>query len=322
DDAARVYEQYTVMYPTGERIESAYLNVVDALREAGRYDEANKWVDKARQNFPRTVTEVNALHARLRMEIFRGHWAEAVAAADALLLLPRLSGSMTSGDEVRFLKAFALDKSGHATEARAIYASISDTGTSYFGALAADRSNPNGVAVRRTALVSSRAAEFPTAFRSDVLKYSKVNGLDPRFVLAIMKQESTFNPGAKSPSAARGLLQLTIDAANKYARQAGFGQVRADDLYDPRTNVAIGCQYMGELKRQFGGLYEGIAASYNGGEDNAARWLARSKPKEPAIFVSEVGFAETKAYVLKVMNYYRTYRSLYDENLARRPVAN
>jgi soluble lytic murein transglycosylase len=63
---------------------------------------------------------------------------------------------------------------------------------------------------------------------------------------------------------------------------------------------------------------EAIAASYNGGEDNAARWLSRSKPKDPGIFTAEIGFAETKAYVGKVMNNYRVYQDLYDEDLNRR----
>ena len=49
------------------------------------------------------------------------------------------------------------------------------------------------------------------AFSTDVIQEARKRKLDPRFVLAIMKQESTFRPGTKSPSAARGLLQLTID---------------------------------------------------------------------------------------------------------------
>jgi soluble lytic murein transglycosylase-like protein len=44
-----------------------------------------------------------------------------------------------------------------------------------------------------------------------------------------------------------------------------------------RTNIAIGCEYIAALRDKFGGLNEAIAASYNGGEDNAARWLNRSK---------------------------------------------
>ncbi len=58
-----------------------------------------------------------------------------------------------------------------------------------------------------------------------------------------------------------------------------------------------------------------VAASYNGGEDNASRWLNRTKPKDPGIFTAEIGFAETKNYVFKVMTNYRMYKALYDENL-------
>ncbi len=65
-------------------------------------------------------------------------------------------------------------------------------------------------------------------------------------------------------------------------------------------------------------MYEAIATSYNGGEDNAARWLARTKPKDPGVFASEVGFKETKNYVFKVMSNYRVYRELYTENLIRK----
>ena len=75
---------------------------------------------------------------------------------------------------------------------------------------------------------------------------------------------------------------------------------------------------MPDLKNQFDGLYEAIAASYNGGEDNAARWLKRSNPKDAGIFTSEIGFAETKNYVFKVMNNYRVYRELYTEDLIRK----
>jgi len=66
------------------------------------------------------------------------------------------------------------------------------------------------------------------------------------------------------------------------------------------------------------GLSEAIAASYNGGEDNVARWLARTNQNDEGIFAAEVGFTESKNYVFKVMAYYRAYRQLYDANLKRR----
>jgi len=137
-------------------------------------------------------------------------------------------------------------------------------------------------------------------------------------VLAIMKQESTFRPAIKSPAGARGLLQLVYDTALKYNVKAGFPSLDPDDLYTPAVNIAIGSLYIGELKDEFDGLYEAVAASYNGGEDNVARWMNRTKPKDPGVFASEVGFAESKKYLFKVMNNYRAYRDLYDVNLARR----
>lgn len=319
-EAAQTYEQYTVMFPTGEKIESAHLNIIDALREAKKYDDANKWVDKTRTRFSEMPTEINALHARLRMEIYRGNWTKAIEAADALTNLRNFNGSMTSADEVLFLKGVALEKSGKKVEAVSVYSSIPDSLNSYYGGLATEKIKslaPNNV--KKIASVSPRLMkDYPVVYRGELLRYAKTKNIDPRFVLAIMKQESSFRANAKSPSAARGLLQLVYDTALKYNQKAGFPNFNADDLYQPNVNIAIGSTYIADLKDQFGGLYEAIAASYNGGEDNAVRWLDRSKPKDAAIFASEVGFAETKNYVFKVMNNYRVYRELYTEELLKK----
>ena len=319
-EAAKIYEQYTVMYPTGERIDGAYLNTIDALREAGKYDEADQWVEKAGQRFPGMPTQTSALHARLRMEIYRQRWNEAIKTADGMLRLDDFYGSMAGSDEVKYLKAVALEKSGRKSDAALVFASIPDTGTSYYGGLAAEkrRSNSGGFVQASTLSKSKLVKDFPSPFRLEILQEAKRRKIDPRFVLAIMKQESAFRADIKSPSAARGLLQLVFDTALKYNKKAGYPNLQPDDLYIPQTNIAIGCEYIAALKDEFGGLYEAIAASYNGGEDNAARWLNRSKPKEPGIFASEIGFAETKNYVFKVMTNYRIYRELYDENLVKR----
>jgi|ERR1043166_9537544 soluble lytic murein transglycosylase len=318
DEAARVYEQYINTYPTGERIETAYTNLIDALREAGKYDDANSWVDKACIVFAGKPPEINALQGRLRMYIYRGMWADADRTAALILSRSWWTGTMTSHDEIKFLRAIALEQAGRTAEAKAAYASISSTTAVeglYYRWLAADKLKAPFL-FRRESQFSS--IKYPAPFRTEILEETRKRGLDPRLILAVMKQESEFRPDAKSPSAARGLLQLTIDTALKYNQKAGYPTIEADDLYDPRTNIAIGCEYIAALRDEFGGLNEAIAASYNGGEDNAARWLNRSKPKEPGIFTAEIGFAETKAYVFKVMTNYRIYRELYDENLNRR----
>jgi soluble lytic murein transglycosylase-like protein len=318
-DAARVYEQYVQLFPNGERIESAHLNLIDAYREAGRYDDANRWVDRTVEWFSGKPAETNALHARLRMEIFRERWDEAIRTADRLLAGRTFAGSMASADEVRYLKGHALEKAGRKQLAMDTYASIGNSYTSYYGGLASERLAKSGAKMHLPGSLSAKQiADSPAMFRSELIQAGRKFKVDPRFLLAIMKQESSFRPSAKSPAGARGLLQLVFDTAIKYKTKAGYPNLQPDQLYSPSVNIALGAAYIADLKSQFGGLYEAIAASYNGGEDNAARWLNRSKPREAGIFASEVGFAESKAYVFKVMNNYRIYKELYTEDLQRR----
>jgi soluble lytic murein transglycosylase len=222
---------------------------------------------------------------------------------------------MATADEVRYLRAFAQAKGSKS--ATSVFRSITPSASSYYAGLAADK--VSGPGVKLISSVTARYySDYPIQFQSHVIREGKKRGVDPRFLLAIMKQESSFRSGAKSPAGARGLLQLVYDTAIKFNKKAGYPNLRPDDLYDPATNIAIGAEYIKFLKDEFGGLYEGIAASYNGGEDNALRWLNRSKPKDPGIFTAEIGFAESKNYVYKVMTNYRVYRELYDENLNRR----
>ncbi len=318
-EAAKVYEQYVQIFPNGERIESAHLNLIDAYREGGKYDAAEQWVDRTVARFLGKPAAVNALHARLRMEIYRERWDDAIAIAEQLLNGPSFVGAMAGGDEIKFLKGFALQEAGRKPLAVETYSSIPNNFSSYYGGLAAEALGKSGAKFNfSNPLTVKQIRDSPVMFRSELIAASKKFKVDPRFLLAIMKQESVFQANAKSPAGARGLLQLVFDTAIKYKDKAGYPNLHPDDLYSPTTNIAIGAAYVADLKSQFGGLYEAIAASYNGGEDNAARWLGRSKPKEPGIFASEVGFAETKDYVFKVMNNYRIYRELYTESLERR----
>lgn len=321
-EAAAVYQQYIAMFPFGERVESAHLNTIDALREAGKYEEAESWIDRTSKRFQGLPAQVNALHAGLRMEIYRQKWNEAIARADTLLMLGKFNGAMAGSDEIKYLKGLALEKAGKRPEALSAYSSIPTNVNSYYSGLAAERLeklNPAGGHIKPISQVTPKYyTDFPAPFRDELLRTAKTRNIDPRFVLAIMKQESSFRPNAKSPSAARGLLQLVYDTAIKYNKRAGYPNLAADDLYQPPVNIAIGSVYIADLKDQFGGLYEAIAASYNGGEDNAARWLNRSKPKDAGIFTAEIGFAESKNYVFKVMTNYRIYRELYTEDLTRR----
>ncbi|HEX8097957.1 MAG TPA: tetratricopeptide repeat protein, partial [Pyrinomonadaceae bacterium] len=200
-EAVARYREYVEKYPRGERIDSVYLNIIDGLREAGQPQEAINWIARTREKFPRTVTERNAMFARLRLDVAEGDWNHALAAADELRQTPLVGfGLMTSYTEIAYLRAYSLERAGRAEEAISAYMAIPDTAESYFGSLATARLLRLVDASRRTqvtarlsrvqAEIASAASLYPAPFREQVLRASLARKLDPRLVLAIMKQES------------------------------------------------------------------------------------------------------------------------------------
>ncbi|MBC7795467.1 MAG: transglycosylase SLT domain-containing protein [Pyrinomonadaceae bacterium] len=324
-EAAKVYEQYTTMFPKGERIESSYLNIIDAYREAGRPMDALAWVQKTRQKFAGTPTETNAVFAQMRLQINQKNWSNAIQTADELRRLSFAKGAMTTNDEITFFKAYCLEKAGRTNEAVNFYFAVPENLSYYAGQATArlqnlvDDSRRSDLVARqqnaRNAATRSATA-FPAPHKADLLNYAKSRNVDARFVLAIMKQESGFNARAKSQSAARGLLQMTTDTADKYKALAGLPNLQAEQLYQPTIAIRISSVHLADLQRLFPSSLEAVAASYNGGEENAIRWIKRAGSND--LFAAEVGFAETKDYVFKVMSNYRAYRELYDENLNRK----
>lgn len=159
---------------------------------------------------------------------------------------------------------------------------------------------------------------YPAPFANTINEYAPPRGVDSRFVLSIMRQESRFRADAKSVSAARGLMQFIPATANTIASQLGKQSFRQDDLYNPRAAILFGSQYLGNLFKLFPNMPQAVAASYNGGEDNVARWVARARSNDPDRYVPETGFAQSKDYVYKIMSNLRVYRQLYNEQLQRR----
>lgn len=327
-ESATRYAEYVTRFPNGERVETAHLNVIDTLREANRPQDALMWIATTKQRFAGSATETNALFAELRLHIAESNWSSAVAAANQLSRRPFNRLVVTSANEVAYLRGFSYEHAGNKDQATAAYLSIPDGPESYYGWLASKRlkklaqtSKENLVSQREDKVNSSIAAvadSYPAPYRQALVKASKTRKVDPRFLLAVMRQESVFKPQAKSPAGARGLLQFTIDTAQKYALAAGLSAISESQLYQPDTSIVLGAEYVEQLSTMFPQQLEAVAASYNGGEDNVARWLTRAKHKDPGVFTAEIGFEETKGYVQKVMANYRVYTQLYTQDLVRR----
>ncbi len=156
---------------------------------------------------------------------------------------------------------------------------------------------------------------YPVPFKDILLIESSARGIDPRFLLSIMRQESRFDPYVKSGAAARGLMQFIPSTAERIAGRTGLPGFRQDDLFDPSIAIKFGAEYCAELFRLFPNMPEAVAASYNGGEDNMQRWQGRARSNEPGRYVPEIMYSQSKDYVFKVMANYRIYSHLYDEEL-------
>jgi len=152
---------------------------------------------------------------------------------------------------------------------------------------------------------------YPRYFAAFIDADAKTFGADPTLVLAIMREESRFNPRAKSEAAARGLLQFIITTARQIGRDVGLVDVDEDDLYDPRVVIRLGAKYVSTLSKELGGDRYQVAAAYNAGPHQTALWSRLAAAPGDDFFLTAVSFDETKNYVRKVMNSYRRYAEIY-----------
>jgi soluble lytic murein transglycosylase-like protein/TolA-binding protein len=264
-EAAARYAEYVERFPTAERVEQAYLNIIDSLREAGRPADSLPWIERTRARYPGTPTDTNALFARLRLDIARGDWAAALRSGEELARASFPRAVNTSPQEITYLRAFSSEKAGRKEQATRLYQSIADSAGSYYGALATARLHKLGGAAKASAQAREErvraearrvAGEYPAPFREAILRAVKGRKVDPRFMLAVMRQESGFNARAKSGAGARGLMQFTPDVAAKYAPAVNLSNLTEDDLYRPEVNLLLAAAYLSELNGMFPGLLQ------------------------------------------------------------------
>lgn len=154
---------------------------------------------------------------------------------------------------------------------------------------------------------------YPQAFWDLVRRNARANHLDPYLVMALIRQESGFDPKAVSGPGARGLMQLMPPTARVVARERRSHRrhPRArGNLTDPGYNLHMGCRFFSEMVREFKGNLEEALAAYNAGPDRVEQWLSGHSFPEPAAFVESIPFPETRAYVETVLRDQVVYRQL------------
>lgn len=157
--------------------------------------------------------------------------------------------------------------------------------------------------------VVAERVRYPRGFAELVNAAATQQQLDPWLVAALIRQESLYNPQARSGSDARGLMQLLPSTAAHWAPAAGLSPASLD-LYDPGVSVRIGTTYLKGLFGMFDGDPFKAVAAYNGGEHAVAAWIAQY-PGDDDQWVENIGFRETRDYVKKVIGGMREYQLLY-----------
>ena len=136
---------------------------------------------------------------------------------------------------------------------------------------------------------------------------------EPAFVFAITRQESSFDPAARSYVGARGMMQLMPATAAGVARRQGV-EYSPSRLDDPDYNMKLGAAFLGQLTTDFDGSYVLAAAAYNAGPGRPPQWIAscgdpRGGHSDPADFIECIPFSETRDYVMRVMENVQVYRA-------------
>jgi soluble lytic murein transglycosylase len=149
---------------------------------------------------------------------------------------------------------------------------------------------------------------LPLKHEDIIRQQSREKGVDAALIAAVIYAESKFND-AESSAGARGLMQITPDAAEFIEKQSGGTSFKVDDLSDPEINIRYGTFLLRELLERYDGDTAAALAAYNAGPGNADDWGGSG------LSVGEIPFPETRAYVEEVLEKQRDYRHEYAHEL-------
>ncbi len=147
---------------------------------------------------------------------------------------------------------------------------------------------------------------YPIRYKDAIVKYSKKNNIDPFVVMALIHQESYFNPKARSPVGAAGLMQMMPPTAKELAHLLHSSA----DVENPEVSIRLGSFYFRRLIDLFNGTVQLAIASYNAGMGNVMRWRRAAPHKPMDEFLESMPFAETRNYVKRVTIIRASYRRM------------
>lgn len=153
-------------------------------------------------------------------------------------------------------------------------------------------------------------AMYPTEYEDLVVKYSRLNDLEPTLVFAVIRCESGFDKDAMSHKDAHGLMQITPETLEWLVMVEGGSEL--PDMYDPEQNIKYGTALLKLHLDEFGNYREMLAA-YHAGRGAVNTWLKDPQYSADGKTLDKIPYGDTNNYVNKVLNVKKTYDKLFSK---------
>ena len=147
---------------------------------------------------------------------------------------------------------------------------------------------------------------YEDVIRERALEYQ----IDPLLVLAMIREESRFNPWNESVAGARGLMQIIFSTGEWIAQKLNVEDFNDEMLFDPEVNIDLGCWYIDYLKERFSNDSVLVISGYNAGPGTTSKWLKQYDRSDLDNFVENVPYSETREHIKKVIKSYQMYQRL------------
>ena len=148
---------------------------------------------------------------------------------------------------------------------------------------------------------------FPTPYRAPILKTAKSTGIPSELIYSVIRQESTFNPLAKSWADARGLMQILPTKAKELAKLAQVNYESPLELYKVNNNIQLGGFLLKSLYKEMNGALVLTLCGYNAEKKRAIEWHKKRFNGDWLKFIEEIPYAETRNYSKLVLRNFIIY---------------
>jgi soluble lytic murein transglycosylase len=157
--------------------------------------------------------------------------------------------------------------------------------------------------------VTTQSKKFEPQVEAAAKRYS----VDPLLVKAVIWQETRFHPDRRGRAGEIGLMQIQEAAALDWAGTERVPNFSHEQCFDPGTNVLAGTFYLAKLLKRYARTDNPIPfalADYNAGRSHLLKWNGGAAATNSIVFIDQIGFPNTQAYVKSVMRRYALYKFL------------